>query len=167
MFSSQYHTGYKETKWFEIKVFCNIYFFTNLNWNHIWQRFRWTDLDPNSWQYPLIMYLVPIKASTLFLREWTLPESLCQYFSLIFFSNLFVSVLTCAFICLNRAIAIWNYKLAEFLFTWKYTIVYYILMWSFSICLMLLPMNRIWGEIGMKKELFICTIKATEKGNPR
>ena len=33
-------------------------------------------------------------------------------------------MLTCAFIYLNRAIAIWYYKLAEFLFTWKKTIVY-------------------------------------------
>ena len=108
-----------------------------------------------------------MKASTLIARDWTLPNSLCPYFPLLYFSNVFVSMLTCAFISLNRALAVWNYRLAKQLFTWKKTILYYNLMWQFSVGMMLLPLAGKWGELGMKEELFICTIKKTDTGNPR
>ena len=76
-------------------------------------------------------------------------------------------MLTCAFISLNRALAVWNYKLAKQLFTWKKTTLYYNLMWQFSVGMMLLPLFGKWGELDLKEELFICTIKKTDTGNPR
>ena len=109
---------------------------------------------------------LPIRASTLFARKWTLGDSLCKIVPLFYWPNVFVSMLSCAFISMNRAIALRNYKLAGTLFSWKKTIFIYNLMWQFSVGCMLLPLYKVWGQLGYTEHNFFCEMKETETGNP-
>ena len=109
---------------------------------------------------------LPIRASTLFARKWTLGDSLCKIVPLFYWPNVFVSMLSCAFISMNRAIALRNYKLAGTLFSWKKTIFIYNLMWQFSVGMMLFPLYNVWGTTGYTEHNFFCAMKKTETGNP-
>ena len=108
---------------------------------------------------------LPLRASQLFgFKSWN--DSICQYFALLWYPNVFVSILTCALISLNRALALRNHSLAKRVFTWKKTIFYYNLMWQFSVGLMLLPLYKVWGKLGRDEECKQCTMIETETGNP-
>ena len=108
---------------------------------------------------------LPLRASQLFGFN-SGDDSICQYFALLYFPNIFVSILTCALISLNRALALRNHSLAKRVFTWKKTIFYYNLMWQFSVGLMLLPLYKVWGKLGRLEESKQCTMIETETGNP-
>ena len=108
---------------------------------------------------------LPMRALQFF--GWFVDNSFCQYFPLFYFPNVFVSVLTCALISLNRALALKNHALAKRVFTWKKTILYYNLMWLFSIGVMLLPFYKVWGKLGLLDVYNQCAMMETESGNPQ
>ena len=106
---------------------------------------------------------LPIRASQLF--GWTMDESFCQYFAILYYSNIFVSMLSCALISLNRALALENYAMAKRVFSWRKTIFYYNLMWQLSVGLLLLPMYKVWGKLGIVDETHQCTILSRQPGD--
>ena len=108
---------------------------------------------------------LPLRALQLF--GWFGDDSFCQYFPLLYFPTVFVSILTCALISLNRALALKNHALAKRVFTWKKTILYYNLMWLFSIGVMLLPFYKVWGKLGLIDVDNQCAMLKTESGNPQ
>jgi hypothetical protein len=108
---------------------------------------------------------LPLRALQLF--GWFLDESFCQYFPLLYFPTVFVSILTCALISLNRALALKNHALAKRVFTWKKTILYYNLMWLVSIGVMMLPFYKVWGKLGLLDVFNQCALMETESGNPQ
>ena len=108
---------------------------------------------------------LPLRALQLF--GWFVDGSICQYFPLLYFPTVFVSILTCALISLNRALALKNHALAKRVFTWKKTILYYNLMWLFSIGMMMLPFYKVWGELGLNDQFNQCAMLETESGNPQ
>ena len=109
---------------------------------------------------------LPLRASQLF-GYGSGDDSICQYFALLYFPNIFVSILTCALISLNRALALRNHAFAKRVFTWRKTIFYYNLMWQFAVGLMLLPLYKVWGKLGRLEESNQCTMIKTESGNPQ
>ena len=109
---------------------------------------------------------LPLRASQLFGAD-SGDDSICQYFALLYFPNIFVSILTCALISLNRALALRNHAFAKRVFTWRKTIFYYNLMWQFAVGLMLLPLYKVWGKLGRLEESNQCTMIKTETGNPQ
>jgi len=109
---------------------------------------------------------LPLRASQLF-GYGSGDDSICQYFALLYFPNIFVSILTCALISLNRALALRNHAFAKRVFTWRKTIFYYNLMWQFAVGLMLLPLYKVWGKLGRLEESNQCTMIKTETGNPQ
>ena len=109
---------------------------------------------------------LPLRASQLF-GYGSGDDSICQYFALLYFPNIFVSILTCALISLNRALALRNHAFAKRVFTWRKTIFYYNLMWQFAVGLMLLPLYKVWGKLGRLEESNQCTMIETETGNPQ
>jgi len=111
---------------------------------------------------------LPLRASQLFGAD-SGDDSICQYFALLYFPNIFVSILTCALISLNRALALRNHSFAKRVFTWRKTIFYYNLMWQFGVGLMLLPLYKVWGKLGRldPEESNQCTMIETETGNPQ
>ena len=64
--------------------------------------------------------------------------------------------LVTALITLNRALAIWNSKIAEKYFTWKITLVYYTRLWI-SLVFLSLPTFNVWGKSKYYKTTFSCT----------
>ena len=108
---------------------------------------------------------LPLRALQLF--GWFVDDSFCQYFPILYFPTVFVSILTCALISLNRALALKNHALAKRVFTWKKTILYYNLMWLFSIGVMLLPFYKVWGKLGLIDVYNQCAMMETESGNPQ
>merc|ERR1711971_1087047 len=109
---------------------------------------------------------LPLRASQLF-GYGSGDDSICQYFALLYFPNIFVSILTCALISLNRALALRNHAFAKRVFTWRQTIFYYNLMWQFAVGLMLLPLYNVWGKLGRLVESNQCTMIKTVTGNPQ
>ena len=109
---------------------------------------------------------LPLRASQLFGAD-SGDDSICQYFALLYFPNIFVSILTCALISLNRALALRNHAFAKRVFTWRKTIFYYNLMWQFAVGLMLLPLYKVWGKLGRLEESNQCTMIKTKTGNPQ
>jgi len=109
---------------------------------------------------------LPLRASQLFGAD-SGDDSICQYFALLYFPNIFVSILTCALISLNRALALRNHSFAKRVFTWRKTIFYYNLMWQFAVGLMLLPLYNVWGKLGRLVESNQCTMIKTVTGNPQ
>jgi len=109
---------------------------------------------------------LPLRASQLF-GYGSGDDSICQYFALLYFPNIFVSILTCALISLNRALALRNHAFAKRVFTWRKTIFYYNLMWQFAVGLMLLPLYKVWGKLGRLEESNQCTMIKTKTGNPQ
>ena len=108
---------------------------------------------------------LPLRALHLF--GWFVDDSFCQYFPLLYFPTVFVSILTCALISLNRALALKNHGLAKRVFTWKKTILYYNFMWLFSIGVMMLPFYKLWGKLGLIDLFNQCAMMETDSGNPQ
>ena len=85
------------------------------------------------------------------------PEYNYSWIFAVFYANINVCTLVTALITLNRAIAIWNFKIAEKYFTWKKTLVYYALLWIYSLVFLSLPLFNIWGKFKYYKTTFSCT----------
>ena len=65
--------------------------------------------------------------------------------------------MTTALITLNRAIALWNFRVAEKMFTWKKTLIYFVILWIYSIGFLSLPLLEIWGDFKYYDGTFSCT----------
>merc|ERR1711935_16842 len=91
---------------------------------------------------------MPITSYRFFVRSnWANPTgTFCKLFPIVFFANVNVCTITTALITLNRAIALWNFHLAEKMFTWKKTLIYFVILWIYSIGFLSLPLLEIWGD---------------------
>ena len=78
-------------------------------------------------------------------------------FFAVFFANVNVCTITTALITLNRAIALWNFRVAEKMFTWKKTLIYFVVLWIYSIGFLSLPLLEIWGDFKYYDGTFSCT----------
>ena len=90
---------------------------------------------------------------------------LCKYFPFIFYSNVSVSSYCLCLISINRALAIWNQRLALKIFTWKKCFIFYIFLWLVSFTYWLFPMFKVWGEITYEPSTFSCTATKFEDPN--
>ena len=79
-------------------------------------------------------------------------------FFAVFFANVNVCTITTALITLNRAIALWNFRVAEKMFTWKKTLIYFVILWIYSIGFLSLPLLEIWGDFKYYDGTFSCTL---------
>ena len=78
-------------------------------------------------------------------------------FFTVFYANINVTTISTALIPLNRAIALWNFSVAEKMFTWKKTLIYFVILWIYSIGFLSLPLLEIWGDFKYYDGTFSCT----------
>ena len=51
----------------------------------------------------------------------------------------------------------WNFRVAEKMFTWKKTLIYFVILWIYSIGFLSLPLLKIWGDFKYYDGTFSCT----------
>ncbi|XP_037931677.1 protein trapped in endoderm-1 [Teleopsis dalmanni] len=103
-------------------------------------------------------FSLPLTAIRFFQEDWTFGNTLCKIFPVIFYGNVAVSLLSMVGITLNRYILIACHKLYLHIYKTKFMILQITFVWVVSFILLLPPILGIWGEIGLDKSTFSCTI---------
>lgn len=103
-------------------------------------------------------FSLPLTAVRYFQEAWTLGETLCKLFPVIFYGNVAVSLLSMVGITLNRYILIACHGLYSKIYKPAYIILQLILVWAIAFFMMLPPLLGIWGQCGLDEGTFSCTI---------
>lgn len=103
-------------------------------------------------------FSLPLTAIRYFRKAWTLGDTLCKIFPVIFYGNVAVSLLSMVGITLNRYILIAWHGLYSKIYKPLYIIFQIICFWLIAFFMMLPPLIGIWGEMGLDEQTFSCTI---------
>ncbi|KAL5276730.1 hypothetical protein ACFFRR_002138 [Megaselia abdita] len=103
-------------------------------------------------------FSLPLTAVRFFHEAWTMGDTLCVIFPVIFYGNVAVSLLSMVGITLNRYILIaWNSLYAQ-IYQRKYIILQLLFVWGVSFLLLLPAILGIYGTLGLDESTFSCTI---------
>lgn len=103
-------------------------------------------------------FSLPLTAVRYFQEAWTLGDTLCKIFPVIFYGNVAVSLLSMVGITLNRYILIACHRLYSQIYSPTCIVFQLVFVWAFSFLMLLPPLLGIWGEMGLDKATFSCTI---------
>ncbi|XP_061395384.1 protein trapped in endoderm-1-like [Musca vetustissima] len=103
-------------------------------------------------------FSLPLTAVRFFAQQWTLGESLCRIFPVIFYGNVAVSLLSMVCITINRYILIGCHSIYARLYKRQWIVLQLACVWFVSFLLLLPPYLGIWGEMGLDEVTFSCTI---------
>lgn len=103
-------------------------------------------------------FSLPLTAVRFFQESWTFGTTLCKIFPVIFYGNVAVSLLSMVGITLNRYILIACHSRYSQIYRPKFITLQLLFVWAVSFLLLLPPILGIWGEMGLDKATFSCTI---------
>ena len=99
-------------------------------------------------------------------RSWIFDmDYSCPLFSFFFFANIGVSALSMAMISVNRFVRIFC-PARMTLFSKNRTWIIVAMVWMLSSGMMLLPLLKIWGELGYERRTFSCTVLKGKGSSP-
>ncbi|XP_031628610.1 protein trapped in endoderm-1 isoform X2 [Contarinia nasturtii] len=103
-------------------------------------------------------FSMPLTAIRYINKAWTLGETLCKIFPVIFYSNVAVSLLSMVGITLNRYILIAHHHLYARIYRPHIIALQLFVVWFFAISTMIPPLFSVWGTLGLDEKTFSCTI---------
>ncbi|XP_017785467.1 PREDICTED: protein trapped in endoderm-1 [Nicrophorus vespilloides] len=110
---------------------------------------------------------MPITATRYIQEEWTLGEDLCKLFPVLFYGNVTLSVLNMVAITINRYVLISCNQYYSRLYSKISIYAQLAFIWTISFVILLPPLLGVWGDLGLNKTTFSCTILKNENGSPK
>lgn len=110
---------------------------------------------------------LPLTANRFIKQHWSLGPQLCQLFAFIFYGNEAVSLLSMVAITINRYTLIAYYDMYAQIYTTTKIWIQLLLIWIVSFGFMIPPLLGIWGQLGLEKNTFSCTILPKNGQSPK
>ncbi|XP_022902766.1 protein trapped in endoderm-1-like isoform X2 [Onthophagus taurus] len=110
---------------------------------------------------------LPLMADRYIHQEWRMGDALCKVFPVILYGNVALSLLNMVAITVNRYIIISYYEYYSKLYSKLSIWIQLFAIWSVAFLIMLPPSLGIWGELGLNKSTFSCTINKKDGKSPK
>ncbi|GAB6022515.1 hypothetical protein CHUAL_006622 [Chamberlinius hualienensis] len=110
---------------------------------------------------------LPLTASRYIHEAWVLGDVLCALFPFFFYGNMGVSLLSMTAITINRYILIAHHQYYNAIYQKRYIVLMIAFVWAFSFAILLPPLTKTWGQLGLSPETFSCTILPLNGHSPK
>ncbi|XP_043224906.1 protein trapped in endoderm-1-like [Amphibalanus amphitrite] len=110
---------------------------------------------------------LPLTASRYINEAWVLGDVACRLFPFFFYGNVAASLLSMTAIAINRYILICHKHLHGKVYRLRNIAVMVACIWICSFGPLLLPLTDVWGQMGLRKRTFSCTILPKNGSSPK
>ncbi|XP_076344331.1 protein trapped in endoderm-1-like isoform X2 [Tachypleus tridentatus] len=110
---------------------------------------------------------LPLTASRYIHQAWLLGDTACSLFPFFFYGNVGASLMSMTLITVNRFIIFNYHHLYGKIYKKRFVVLMIIFCWVFSFGLLMPTLTRAWGEFGLDKATFSCTILMRNGRSPK
>ncbi|XP_013789554.1 protein trapped in endoderm-1-like isoform X2 [Limulus polyphemus] len=110
---------------------------------------------------------LPLTASRYIHQAWLLGDTACSLFPFFFYGNVGASLMSMTLITVNRFVIFNYHHLYGKIYKKRFVVLMIIFCWVFSFALLVPTLTRAWGEFGLDKATFSCTILMRNGRSPK